>query len=316
MAKIGIINLDLHYLLDNTDNLKKDLLLFDEVEICDFTKSHEQFCKTLTQNDELFFRKKAEIDALQNAGLLRQCNEPKTIITGDVEKIRNALVQRLTLEKKSLETWEKFQERRDLVEMDVKGLFTDFIETDSKSTQFRARSLAVLKNLTSPQNEYIPLIRREFYPAIEEINTKVKVINLVISKLPTLDDSITLTQLCEIKSDKDFRLKYFAFKDFVNSLSTSSLSVNEIDEKIEFLLMDYEKQLKIHKAKYQLSRIEAIFVTTSEIVENLIKLKFGKLAKSIISFKNKEVELLEAESKLPGREVAILHDIKNNLKAK
>ena len=43
-----------------------------------------------------------------------------------------------------------------------------------------------------------------------------------------------------------------------------------------------------------------------EVFEDVVKLKWSKIAKGVLSIKKRRVELLEAEMKAPGRECAYL----------
>ena len=64
--------------------------------------------------------------------------------------------------------------------------------------------------------------------------------------------------------------------------------------------------MKIHKMRTKFSALEKNIAIPFDIIENLVKLKFGKFAKSLISFKHRKVELMDAELKSPGREISYL----------
>jgi hypothetical protein len=309
MAKIGLVTLDLNSFI-NQENFKKDLLLFDNIEICPPSDYTEDILK-LIGHHTLFKERMSEWESLLKLGLITESKEIKiddSALLNEDKRIAT-LTERLFLMRRALSAWEAV----DFKSADLQKIETlvKLFNVDSVASQLVTRSISSEKNYWSEKDEYIPIIRKELSSvnAEPEVAKKTKVINIIINKLPNIDDSISLSQLIEIKNDGDFKLKYFAFRDFINTLSASNLSIKEIDEKIEFLLMDYQKQLDIHNAKYQVTTLETIFVSSAEIIENLIKLKFGQVAKNLISIKNKEVQLLEAESKLPGKEIAILHEI-------
>ena len=46
------------------------------------------------------------------------------------------------------------------------------------------------------------------------------------------------------------------------------------------------------------------------LIQNIARLKFSKLAKTMFSFKENEIALLEAELKAPGNELAYISKIK------
>ena len=80
-----------------------------------------------------------------------------------------------------------------------------------------------------------------------------------------------------------------------------------MEEKIEYLLNDYENHLKLHQIKYNLSTFETVVTTTSYLLENLIKFKFGEVSKMLFSFQKDKIQLMQSELDLPGKEIAFIH---------
>jgi hypothetical protein len=64
--------------------------------------------------------------------------------------------------------------------------------------------------------------------------------------------------------------------------------------------------MRLHKMKTNVGVLETVVVSTAEILEDLIKFNWGKLAKTLFSFKQREIALLEGELKAPGNEVAYI----------
>jgi len=53
-----------------------------------------------------------------------------------------------------------------------------------------------------------------------------------------------------------------------------------------------------------------------EIIENLLKFNWSKLAKGVLSIKKREVEFLEAEMKTPGRECAYVFEARKRFQTR
>ncbi len=49
-----------------------------------------------------------------------------------------------------------------------------------------------------------------------------------------------------------------------------------------------------------------MIVSTGATIENLAKLKFGRLAKQLFGFRQRQIDLLETELKATGRELAYI----------
>jgi hypothetical protein len=52
--------------------------------------------------------------------------------------------------------------------------------------------------------------------------------------------------------------------------------------------------------------LETIVTAAGEALENIAKLKFGALTKSVFSVRHRKIQLLEAERQAPGRELAYI----------
>jgi len=56
--------------------------------------------------------------------------------------------------------------------------------------------------------------------------------------------------------------------------------------------------------KTRVGRLEGVVTVGADLIENLAHLRFGSMAEELFSVKACEIELLEAESRLPGRDIA------------
>ena len=75
-----------------------------------------------------------------------------------------------------------------------------------------------------------------------------------------------------------------------------------------FVLNEYSKAMHLHQIKASNSFLEVYVIPAIEIVEDLIKLNWSKIAKGALAVKKRKVELLEAEMKAPGRECAYVFE--------
>jgi hypothetical protein len=66
--------------------------------------------------------------------------------------------------------------------------------------------------------------------------------------------------------------------------------------------------MEIHHLKTSLSFVDVLLITPLEILEDLVKFKWSKLAKGLLSVNQRQVDLMEAEMKAPGRECAYVFD--------
>ena len=82
---------------------------------------------------------------------------------------------------------------------------------------------------------------------------------------------------------------------------------------MEYLIAEYTHQIELHKLKYSYSQIETITLTGLEVIENLLSLKFSKAAKALFDINRQELNLLEAENKITGKEMALIYDLRKEI---
>ena len=90
-------------------------------------------------------------------------------------------------------------------------------------------------------------------------------------------------------------------------------SYQEIEDKIEFLFDQYTERLKLHRLKYTSSTLEIICITTTQFLENIVKLKFSDALKVFFEVNMKKIEIIEAEKNILGRELSYIHKIQDGL---
>lgn len=92
----------------------------------------------------------------------------------------------------------------------------------------------------------------------------------------------------------------------MSETARSKLSAEEVEEKLEYLLSEYQRHLNLHRLKTELGTIETVVVASAEILENLVKFKWSKIARGLFSIKHRRIALMEAELTAPGSEIAYI----------
>lgn len=308
--KVGFRNLDLLYFFNKEDSLKRNILLFDKIL---YNSNQfdliEKLISVLPDGKEIFKRKMFEIEKLQEVGLIERFNinsfkVPKDFIgkTDLKELIDNGL--------KSINEFEKLGEAKN--DTDFRNQYIKLVETEYYCGYYESRLLSMVANINDMNNEYIPIIT--YLPNIPNNNSKQVVLSLILRKFPIISEQTEISKIIEFKSDKEVKSRYFELIDFVTSLSKTELSVKEIEDKIEYLFFKYQENLDLHKLKYTTSVLETICVTSAQIIENIVRFKFSEVIKSIFDIGKGEIEKLESEKVLEGRELSYLVKIEQQFK--
>lgn len=152
----------------------------------------------------------------------------------------------------------------------------------------------------------VPIISNSLLLPKDKTVSKMDMLYLTLTHLPNIDESIPLESILEFKKDAEAQLKFKKLMIWYNELAKSTITRNEFEEYIEYLLMEYEDSLKLHKLKYTYSTLETILTTTSSIIENVAKLKLTQATASLFNFKRQSINALQEEKSLKGGEVAFI----------
>jgi hypothetical protein len=132
------------------------------------------------------------------------------------------------------------------------------------------------------------------------------VLTTLVKNLPVPDEDTPWEAITDFRSDPQSRHKYLTLRHWAHEVANSQMTGRELEDKLEWLISDYEQHMRIHRMKYRRGVLETVVTVAAEILENALKLRLGKLAKGIFSYKEQKIALLEAEMKAPGREIAYI----------
>ncbi len=330
MSKIGVIDIDEIYLTSSKESVISDLLLFDKIVYIQNNSSVSRLFPPPAELTGLYHQKIEELDLLNSSKLIGNVSDTISIagITAS-EDYPNLLEHSFLVQNFNLSELEKdllseateldnryYRESMLDGNLDLLSV-TGYLDFWAKARQVRNNGLRVIAsvlNTVDPASDYVPIIKGKLNPNSGKIsNQRSEVMRVVSTKMPLLTGPYSIEALKEFKSDPDSTSKYLVLRNFINDLSKTELTVSEIDEKLSYLINEYESHLNIHRLKHTMGVIETIVTISATLLENLAKLKFGEVAKTIFSFNKTEIELLEAELKMPGREIAYIRKANEEL---
>lgn len=305
-------------------NFKKEILFFDKI-LFDKSTYHgikmgvEQFGVN-HPNYKNLHHNKTEIDFLID-------NKLMSLVTVDDDVTTTVGEILFESDTKSKQEKEFF-----LSEMDI--LFNQHKMTIEKTQVARKKILALMRIGINARNriEYEALLKTlrqrtefvarfyslmfsistndEYYTNMMRLNAKKHDVTFFLfNKIPVMDTNASWEEIIEYKSDKDVQRKYFALINWVNEVASSSLNISEIKDKFEYLYREYEYQLDLHKKKKSTTTFQVILNSPLEAAENLVKLNFGKILNPFFNISKGKMDLLEAETKITGRELGYIFDV-------
>jgi hypothetical protein len=132
------------------------------------------------------------------------------------------------------------------------------------------------------------------------------VLDIVLTQLPMPDDTVSWEHILEFRSDPDSYSKFLALRNWMNEVARAKLTPIEIEQKLEYLIDQYWRHMQLHKMKANAGVLQTAIVSTAELIEDLVKIRWGKMAKNLFAFRERRIALLEGELTAPGSEVAYI----------
>jgi hypothetical protein len=151
-----------------------------------------------------------------------------------------------------------------------------------------------------------PIVPAISPPTVPEGTSKSHIVQIFLKTLPVPDHTVSWEEILNYRSDADSLKKFRALKNWMNEVARSSLSPHEIEDKLDYLMHEYQQHLELHRLKTKVGVFETLVVTTAEAIENMVKFNWGSIAKTLFALKHRQIDLLECELNAPGREVAYI----------
>ena len=148
------------------------------------------------------------------------------------------------------------------------------------------------------------------YPVFSEIfpvipfphDRKCEVVEVVIKALPLPDDSVSWEQIIEYRNDPESQSKFLALRHWMSEMARAQLTPAEVEEKLEYLIDQHQRHMKVHRMKTNVGMLQTLLVAGV----NLASLKWGDVAQSLFSSKQRHLSLLQGELTSPGSELAFI----------
>lgn len=172
--------------------------------------------------------------------------------------------------------------------------------------------LAALQMNATSDDLVTPIVGQfEISPLVENqelVSRSDQVIHMVYDKIPFPDYYTPWEAIFDFREDQEAKGKFRKLRKWLNDSLKSSLNIPELQEEMNEMIYEYSNHMNIHHKKIELSRFETTVVTPIEILESIIKLQPSKALKAIVKMKKEKIQLLEAELKAPGKEMALVID--------
>lgn len=273
--------------IHNTTLLKQELLLFDEIVFTDpgFVDDN------LTP----------ELELLIDKGLVSAADVVSSL--NDSESYKDTF--RLFTDAMKLSANEALTALKEIMLRGGKSFDVWNLRSTHVVDEYAVR-LKVLELVNSENIDAVPIFFHKPFLTPMPNPRREEVLRIVLGFLPTLENTTPIEQILEFRSDPDSRRKFLSLRNFMNDIGRSVLMKTEMRDRIEGLICDYRAHMEVHRLKYGKGKLEVFITTTAKMIEHIIKLKIGDAIEDLFSVRRQKADILEAELRTPGQEIAYL----------
>lgn len=274
----------------DTAYIKQEALMFHRIAIPAFRAMANLLRDGSCREMEDYF---SDLDWLFEQGIIF---EPY-ITSDELPLDDNEYLEYQTLELKHFEkTWE-------LAELSKKTHETYCAHDLLYALQYHVRRTSLILR-KSRQIEAYPILYHTVPVEPKTEATKNDVVEITLKTLPVPDYSTPWEQIIEYRSDQDSEDRFLDLRNWMSEIAQAKLPPLEVEQKLEYLMSQYQRHMKLHRMKVNAGVLETTIVTGAELLEDFIKFKWGKLAQGLFSFRQRKVALMEGELNSPGNEIA------------
>ncbi|UAY52083.1 hypothetical protein [Ferruginibacter albus] len=323
MEYTGYITLNSNYLLGDVD-LKKLSILFDNLyfDEAEFTQCSQTLVGDTPMSkkvksiygdniEEVIKGNIADVNFLTETKLLRPVN-PVQIEESYISKNPNSTYSKF-LRQYAEQTHSYFFQGGSIISSILS--LSSFLQKNLYNPDYENNRALMLCDLLQKTEDRI--VSPIFNPTNLNISEDAaytsdkNLLNVVISKFPILNQTnLSWERIIDFKNDPETKTNQLRLRNWMLDISKTELSVFEIEQKLEYLLNEYEVHLKRHEFEFKYSILKDVLITTSEIAEKIITLKFSDAMRTILEIGNRKLKLFDIKENAPGKEVAIFYETK------
>lgn len=281
---------------------KRDLLFFDRLVTLE---RHRLFTSHDPQEPAL----EADFEFLCKQGLVQQVDLPYQALSAEAARegfdagLFDSSFQRLEAAAEYPPVWTGGREPP--VDSPLPALHRRVAEEARhlRLSEITARLFALLRS--SSQEIYTPILRTQDFQQPAALQTTA--ITLIIRHFPCPRDDVPYEDLFDFKDDSTSQQHLGGFRRWLrDQLRDENLQPERLQETLSDLLTDYQAHMQRARLRYKLDTVQILCTFPLATLENIVRLRFSRLFDPAFELRRCQLNLLDAEAKAPGRELAYI----------
>ncbi len=133
---------------------------------------------------------------------------------------------------------------------------------------------------------------------------------VIVSNMPSLDVTAPWEDILGFRAEQRTQHLVRSLRPWIRKIASEQWSEGDLQDEVAEILFEYEAHMRARRLSSGSSVLEFLITGSAELAENAIKLRIGKIGKTVSAAINGHVRLYEEELKAPGRELALIPEMK------
>ena len=148
-----------------------------------------------------------------------------------------------------------------------------------------------------------------FYEERRRIKHDHPVWKVVLSEMPQFDVRAPWQDVLNFRGEQRTQHLIRSLRRWIRKITSEEWTEAELEDEVRELLYEYDVHLRLSRMKSGNGTFSVVITGASELAEDIVKLRFGKIAKIATALLDRRISFLEAETSAPGRELALLPEL-------
>jgi hypothetical protein len=133
---------------------------------------------------------------------------------------------------------------------------------------------------------------------------------VVINEMPDFDTRAPWEDVFAFRTEDRTQHLIRSLRHWIRKTVAEEWSQAELEDEVRELIYAYEGHLRAARLSGGKGILTCVITGTAELAEDVIKLRLAKIAKLVSAMIDYKTRLLEAELQAPGRELALIPELK------
>jgi hypothetical protein len=164
------------------------------------------------------------------------------------------------------------------------------------------RNMALLRELGYQDS----VVAGQLYEHTADTPTTSVVWRIVIAEMPQLSLKVPWKDVLDFRKEEQTQQLSRSLRRWVRKTVSENLSAAQVEDEVRSLLSEYEKHMKISGMKADRAALEFLIPHDAHVDKEMVEETFIRFSDLATITRSRRLELLEAEMKAPGRELALI----------